>query len=64
MEAIQLRHHTHIKWCGDIPVFTVTMHAQVMVVTVEEDITDHAFVTMEGKDDWFISCEDFVKFFI
>ncbi len=32
------------------------MHAQVMVVTVEEDITDHARKSMEGKDDWFISC--------
>ena len=40
------------------------MHTQVVIVTVEEDVTDHAFVTMEGKDHRFVSGEDLVELFI
>ena len=64
VEAVQFGHDPHIKRCGDVTIFTVAMNSEVVVVAAKEDVSDHPFIGMEGKDNWFVLGEDLVKFFI
>lgn len=51
IETVHLIQYTHIERSRDVAVLTVAMHMQVMIVAVEEQVFNQAFITVESEDD-------------
>lgn len=64
VEAVHLVEYAHIERCSDVAILAVAMYMQVMVVAVEEQVFDQAFIAVEGKDDRFILCEKLIKLLV
>ena len=64
VEPVKFVQHTHVKWRRDVTIFLVAVDVNVVVVTVKEQALDHVTETVPCEDNWLVSREVTVEFFV